>query len=259
LVFFIISILVEFYQKKLINSNIFKDFLEKIKILCYFKDMATLFVVATPIGNLEDITLRALRILKEVDLIACEDTRVTKKLLQHYQIDKPTISYHQHSQVGKIDFLIYKLKEGKNIAVVSDAGTPGISDPGGLLVKAAYDQGIAVESVPGASALATALSISGLATDNFIFLGFLPHKKGRETLIKEIVAAKRLVVFYESVHRIEKTLNQLYEFGLNRQVVLCRELTKKFETVYRGEIKEVIKKLEADQTKGEFVVIIDAK
>jgi len=218
--------------------------------------MGTLFVVATPIGNLEDITLRALRILKEVDLIACEDTRVTKKLLDHYQIDRPTISYHQHSQVGKIDFLVYKLKEGKNIALVSDAGTPGISDPGGLLVKAVSEQGIKVETIPGPSALTAALSICGLATDNFIFLGFLPHKKGRETLIKEIVAAKKLVVFYESVHRIDKTLNQLYEFGLNRPMVMGRELTKKFETIYRGTAKEILQQLDISQLKGEFVVIV---
>ncbi|MFA5022140.1 MAG: 16S rRNA (cytidine(1402)-2'-O)-methyltransferase [Patescibacteria group bacterium] len=221
--------------------------------------MAKLFVVATPIGNLEDITLRALRILKEVDLIACEDTRVTKKILDHYRINKPTISYHQHSQVGKIDFLIYKIKEGKNIALVSDAGTPGISDPGGLLVKAAFDQGVMVESVPGPSALAAALSVAGLPLDRFFFLGFLPHKKGRETLLKEIVSLKYPAVFYESVHRIEKTLGQLYEFGLNREVVLCRELTKKFETVYRGSVKEVLAKLTADMVKGEFVVIVSGK
>src|SRR3989338_3524264 len=189
-----------------------------------------LYLVSTPIGNLEDITLRALRILKEVDLIACEDTRVTKKLLDHYQIKTPTVSYHQHSQVGKINFLISQLKFGKNVALVSDAGTPGISDPGGLLVKAAVEQGVKVEAIPGPSALTYALSASGLSTDRFLFLGFLPHKKGRETLIKEIIASKQTIVFYESVHRILKTLEQLKKFGLNREIVVARELTKKFET-----------------------------
>src|SRR3989344_4717993 len=143
--------------------------------------MGTLFVVGTPIGNLKDISLRAIEVLKSVDLIACEDTRVTKRLLDEYNVTTQTISYHQHSQVGKIDFIISKLKAGKSVALVSDAGTPGISDPGGLLVRAAYEQEIKVESVPGASALTAALSISGLPTDRFLFLGFLPHKKGRET------------------------------------------------------------------------------
>jgi len=221
--------------------------------------MATLYIVATPIGNLEDITLRALRILKEADLIACEDTRVTKKLLDHYEIQKPLISYHQHSKVEKIDFLVYKVKEGKNVAVVSDAGTPGISDPGGLLVKAAAAAGIKVEVIPGASALAAAVSLSGLAMDKFIFLGFLPHKKGRETLIKEIISAKYPVVFYESVHRIQKALEQLYEFGLDREIVVCRELTKMFETVYRGSVKAVLNQLSDKEVKGEFVVIISQR
>lgn len=218
--------------------------------------MGTLFVVATPIGNLEDITLRALRILKEVDLIACEDTRLTKRLLDHYQITTPTISYHQHSEVGKIDFLISKLKEGKNLALVSDAGTPGISDPGGLLVQAATREGIKVEPIPGPSAVISALSISGLPTDRFLFLGFLPHKKGRETLVKEIIDSKYPVVFYESVHRIIKALEQLQAANLNREVVVCRELTKKFETVYRGKVSQALEKLQADEVKGEFVVII---
>lgn len=218
--------------------------------------MSTLYVVATPIGNLEDITLRALRIFKEVDLIACEDTRLTKRLLDHYQIKTPTISYHQHSRLGKIDFLISELRKGKNIALVTDAGTPGISDPGGLLVKAAVESGIKIESVPGPSALTVALSVSGLPTDRFLFLGFLPHKKGRETLIKEIVASKQTVIFYESVHRIIKTLEQLKKAGLKREVVLARELTKKFETVYRGQVDKVLAELQKDKVKGEFVVII---
>ncbi|MFA6254428.1 MAG: 16S rRNA (cytidine(1402)-2'-O)-methyltransferase [Patescibacteria group bacterium] len=221
--------------------------------------MSTLYVVATPIGNLEDITLRAMRVLKEVDLIACEDTRLTKRLLDHYQITTPTISYHQHSQVGKIDFLISKLKEGKNLALVSDAGTPGISDPGGLLVQAANREGIKVETIPGPSAVVAALSVSGLPTDRFLFLGFLPHKKGRETLVKEIVESKYTIVFYESVHRIIKALEQLQAANLNREVVVCRELTKKFETVYRGKVNEVLEKLKPEAVKGEFVVIVSNK
>ncbi len=217
--------------------------------------MGTLYVVATPIGNLKDISLRAIETLKTVDVIACEDTRTTKRLLDEYQIITPTISYHQHSTVGKIDFLIDQLKVGKNIALVSDAGTPGISDPGGLLVKAAHEQGIKVESVPGASALIAALSISGLATDRFLFLGFMPHKKGRETLMKQIVASETLVVFYESVHRIGKTLEQLKKFGLNRELVIARELTKKFETLYRGTVDQIAERL-TNETKGEFVVMV---
>lgn len=218
--------------------------------------MSTLYVVATPIGNLEDISFRAIRILKEVSLIACEDTRVTRNLLNYYQILKPTVSYHQHSNSGKIDFLIEKLKRGESIALVSDAGTPGISDPGGLLVKAAVIEGINVEAIPGPSAVISALSVSGLPTDRFLFLGFLPHKKGRETLIREIIEAKQTVIFYESVHRIHKVLEQLNHAGLNREVVLCRELTKKFETIYRGSVSKIINELTDEQTKGEFVVIV---
>ncbi|MDD2807553.1 MAG: 16S rRNA (cytidine(1402)-2'-O)-methyltransferase [Patescibacteria group bacterium] len=218
--------------------------------------MGTLYVVATPIGNLEDISYRAVRILGSVNLIACEDTRVTKRLLDNYQITTPTVSYHQHSASGKIDFLISKLKSGQAVALVSDAGTPGISDPGGLLVRAAVIEGIKVETVPGPSAVVAALAISGLPTDRFLFLGFLPHKKGRETLIKEMVASKQAVVFYESVHRIAKALEQLQTAGLKREMLVCRELTKKFESVYRGLPEEILKQLTPENTKGEFVVII---
>ena len=220
--------------------------------------MGTLFVVGTPIGNLKDISLRAIEVLKSVDLIACEDTRVTKRLLDEYNVTTQTISYHQHSQVGKIDFIISKLKAGKSVALVSDAGTPGISDPGGLLVRAAYEQEIKVESVPGASALTAALSISGLPTDRFLFLGFLPHKKGRETMLKKTLDSEVLTVFYESVHRIEKALTQLQELGLDREIVVARELTKKFETLYRGKPGEILEKLK-NETKGEFVVMISPR
>lgn len=218
--------------------------------------MGTLYVVGTPIGNLEDITVRALRILKEVQLIACEDTRITKRLLDRYGITTPTVSYHQHSTVGKIDFLIEALKGGKNIALVSDAGTPGIADPGGMLVSAAHSENIRVEAIPGPSALTAALSISGMPTERFTFLGFLPHKKGRETLMRMIGESAHPVIFYESVHRIRKALEQLVAAGVEREIIVARELTKQFETLYQGSPGEVIEKLTEEQTKGEFVVIV---
>lgn len=220
--------------------------------------MSTLFVVATPIGNLKDVTFRAIEILKSVDLIACEDTRITKRLLERYQINTQTISYHQHSKIGKIDFLISKLKEGQDIALVTDAGTPGISDPGGLLVQAATDKGVKVEVIPGPSAVTAALSISGLLTDRFLFLGFLPHKKGRQTLLKEIIDSKQTVVLYESVHRILKLLKEFIDLKLEREIIVLRELTKKFETIYRGKPDEILKQLEG-KVKGEFIVVVSAK
>ncbi|MAF13416.1 MAG: 16S rRNA (cytidine(1402)-2'-O)-methyltransferase [Parcubacteria group bacterium] len=219
----------------------------------------TLFVVATPIGNLEDITLRALRVLKEVDVIACEDTRVTQRLVKNYKIETQLVSYHQHSERGKIEFLIDKLKQGKDVALVSDAGTPGISDPGRLMVMAAAEEGIKVEAVAGPSAVAAALSVSGLPTDRFLFLGFLPHKKKRSTMLKEIVDAKQTVVFYESVHRILKLLEEFKDLELEREIVVIRELTKKFEASYRGLPTEVYRQLINDKVKGEFVVIVASK
>ncbi len=219
--------------------------------------MSTLYVVGTPIGNLGDITVRALEILKSVSLIACEDTRVTKRLLGHYEIATPVISYHQHSGATKVDTIIKKLQQGDSVAVVSDAGTPGIADPGGMLVQAAHEAGIKVESVPGPSAIAAALSISGMATDRFLFLGFLPHKKGRQTFIAEVMASEHPVIMYESVHRIQKLLEQFVEAGLQRQIIVCRELTKKFESLYRGTPQELLEKIPESEIKGEFVVIVD--
>ncbi|OGY42319.1 MAG: 16S rRNA (cytidine(1402)-2'-O)-methyltransferase [Candidatus Buchananbacteria bacterium RBG_13_36_9] len=215
-------------------------------------------MVATPIGNLEDITLRGLRILKEVDFILCEDTRVTKILLDKYEIKTPTISYFQHSGLAKVKQIIDLLKQGKNLALVSDAGTPGISDPGNKLIELVLADlpNIKIEPIPGANAAISALSISGLPTDKFVFYGFLPHKKGKETILKEIINNKFTSVFYESTHRILKTLNKLKDLGLDKHVVVCRELTKKFETVYRGSISEVLTELEKGITKGEFVVVI---
>jgi len=217
-----------------------------------------LYIVATPIGNLEDISLRALRILKEVDLILCEDTRVTRVLLEKCEIKTPTLSYFQHSKVGKVNKIIDLLKQGNDLALVSDAGTPGISDPGNKLIQSVLQElpEIKIEPIPGPSAVISALSISGLPTDKFIFYGFLPHKKGKEKILKEIMNNKFTSVFYESTHRILKTLTKLQDLGLKKQIVVCRELTKKFETIYRGDIEQVLNQLNKDTTKGEFVVVI---
>lgn len=224
--------------------------------------MSTLYIVATPIGNLEDCSKRALRILSEVDLILCEDTRVTKKLLDHYQIKTPTLSYHQHSKLKKVDYILDLLKQNKNLALVSDAGTPGISDPGNKLISAIIaSPGLVVRIVPlpGPSAVTAAASISGFPLDKFIFMGFPPTKKKRKKFFEEIVKTKYPIIFYESPYRIIKTLKELSSFIENREIVVCRELTKKFETIYRGKIGEVVKKVEKDKIKGEFVVVVEGK
>lgn len=225
--------------------------------------MGTLFVVATPIGNLEDITLRALRVLKEADVIVCEDTRHTLKLLNHFEIKKQLISYHQHSKVQKIDQLIELLRSGKKLALVSDAGTPALSDPGGILVEKvleALGSEVSIVPIPGASALDAIISVAGIPTDKFIFLGFLPHKKGRNALFTMIGESERTIIFYESPHRIIKTLTSLSEvLDDSRRIVVGRELTKKFETIYRGSIEEVSQALQDDTIKGEFVVIVEGK
>jgi len=228
--------------------------------------MADLFIVATPIGNLEDISLRAIRILKEVDIILCEDTRVTRKLLSRYDIATRVLSYHQHSQLKKVNYIADLLEKGKNLALVSDSGTPGISDPGNKLIEFLVKENIDVViiPIPGCSALVSAASISGFPMDRFTFLGFPPHKKKRnkffEELLRQLVDLKHPVIFYESPHRIIKTLeeisNKSQELNLNLQVIVCRELTKKFETIYRGTINEVIKKIKDDKIKGEFTIII---
>lgn len=224
--------------------------------------MANLFIIATPIGNLEDISLRALRTLKEVDIILCEDTRVTRKLLSRYDIKTPVLSYHQHSSLKKANYIVDLLKEGKDLALVSDSGTPGISDPGNKLIDFLVKKNInlTIIPIPGCSALITAASISGFPMDKFSFLGFPPHKRKRNKFFEELLKIEHPVVFYESPHRIIKTLeeisNKSQEFNLNPQVVVCRELTKKFETIYRGTIDEVIQKIKDDKIKGEFTVII---
>jgi len=234
--------------------------------------MGTLYIVATPIGNLEDITLRALRILKEVDLIACEDTRHTKILLDRYQIKKPTISYHQHTKLTKLDYLIKLLAEGKNIALVTDAGTPGISDPAGMLVSRVEEfnkalvtnrqSPIAISPIPGSSALTAALSVCGFPTDKVLFLGFLPKKKGRQSLLNKLnnLITKELknftIVLYESPYRLLKTLNDLRTTFGDCQIVVCRELTKKFEEIKRGKISEMIEYYSKKEPKGEFTIIV---
>lgn len=225
--------------------------------------MTTLFIVATPIGNLEDITLRALRVLKEVDLVLCEDTRVTKKLLSHYDITVPTESYHSQSSLHKTEKVITMLREGKNLALVSDSGTPTISDPGNKLVatvREALEDEVAIVPIPGPSAVTAALSVAGLPSATFTFLGFLPHKKGRETLFAEIASSERVMVFYESPHRIEKTLTSLTEhLGEDRRVVVAREMTKVFEEVVSGLPHEVQTYFQdnTDKVKGEFVVMVE--
>ena len=221
-----------------------------------------LYIVATPIGNLKDITLRAIEVLKSVDFIACEDTRTSKKLLDAYDVVTKLVSYHQHSDQGKIDFILGELTAGKNIAVITDAGTPGISDPGNQLVAEVVEKTrgeIEIISIPGPAAVIAALAVSGFPTDKFIFLGFMPHKKGRQTFLRSIAEEKLTAVFYDSTHRVEKTLEQLTEALGTRKIVVCRELTKKFETVYRGTASEVLKKLQQDKVKGEFVLVVSGK
>lgn len=222
--------------------------------------MATLYIVATPIGNLEDITIRALRALKEASVIFCEDTRTTRVLLSKYDIHTPTESFHAQSPLSKIGHIKDILDSGRDVALVSDAGTPGISDPGMLLVSEIRKQSpeTIVASVPGASALTAAVSIAGLPLHEFVFLGFLPHKKGRQTLFEEMKAAERPYVFYESPHRIEKTLEALA--GSGKRVTILRELTKIHESYVSGTAEEVLESFRRDpQTlRGEFVVIVSS-
>ena len=224
-------------------------------------EQGTLSVVATPIGNLADITLRALDALRIADLIACEDTRVTSKLLARYSIEKPLVIFHARSGSGATERILRALGEGGHVALVTDAGTPGISDPGVALVRAVRDRlpGTRIEALPGASALAAALSIAGVPTESFLYLGFLPHKKGRQTLFKEIAESERTVAFYESPHRIEKTLASLADIlPEERRVSVLRELTKIFESVVEGSPMDLGAHFTAhpDQVRGEFVVLV---
>ena len=215
-----------------------------------------LYIVATPIGNLEDITLRALRVLKEVDLIAAEDTRQTLKLLNHYEINKPLISYHRHNEETKSEILIEKLSNGENIALVSDAGTPGICDPGEEVIKKAIEDNIEVIPIPGACAMINALIVSGISTKEFEFLGFLPlNKKLRRQKLKEIENSSKTIIIYEAPHKMKTTLGDLKEILKDRKIVLARELTKIHEEFIRKSIDELLS--EIDTIKGEMILIIE--
>jgi len=237
--------------------------------------MAKLSIVATPIGNIQDITLRALEVLKDSDIILCEDTRSTRNLLDRHGIKSHTLSYHQHSDKRKIDYILSLLKEGKHLSLVSEAGTPGVSDPGGKLIHQAREvlgEQVKIEAIPGPSAVTAALSISGMSADKFSFLGFSPHKKGRKKFIYEIFDYDHTVVVYESKHRILKFLEEMIrakntwkkemEQEIRVDTVICRELTKLHETIYKGELEEIYQEiLEKGEgaKKGEFVVIMKIK
>ncbi len=216
----------------------------------------TLYVVSTPIGNLKDITRRALEILSEVDLIAAEDTRHTGILLKHHHLKTAMVSYHEHNEQSRSRELLASLQAGKDIALVSDAGTPAISDPGYRIVHLAAHHGIPVVPIPGPSALLAALVSSGLPTDRFLFEGFLPRKKGRQTRLKSLADFEGTVVIYESAQRVERTLNDIAAHFGNRRVALCRELTKKFETVLRGSVQELLEAMGERPLKGECVLVI---
>lgn len=227
-------------------------------------DIGTLYIVATPIGNMEDITIRALRILKEVDYILCEDTRTTQNLLNKYEIKTKTMSYHAHSTDGKESTIINLIKGGKNLALVSDAGTPCISDPGVMLVsnlRKEFGLDAKVSPIPGPSALISALSASGISSAEFTFLGFLPHKKGRVKIFNEIKESDKVIVFYESTHRILKTLSSLDTYLPKSQIMIAREITKQFEEFVKGTPGELLNYLNNNKVKqkGEFVVIVSNK
>ena len=219
-----------------------------------------LYIVPTPIGNLKDITLRALEVLQAVDVILAEDTRNTARLLQHYQINKPLSPYHQHNEHKIVQHLVEQLAAGKTMAVVTDAGTPGISDPAFLLVRACAKAGIKVETLPGATAFIPALINSGLPANRFVFEGFLPLKKGRHTLLKTLAEEERTIIFYESPLRLLKTLEELIQyFGADRQCCVSRELTKLFEENQRGTLQEVLEHFKTKTVKGEIVLVLQGK
>lgn len=215
-----------------------------------------LFIVATPIGNLQDITLRALDTLRSVDFIACEDTRSTGFLLQKFEIKKEMISLNAQNESSKVEHILRRIQNGDSCALTSDAGTPLISDPGTRLVAAAIKNNIAIESIPGATACITALTLSGFPSDSFLFEGFLPQKKGRQKKLKALSEFESTIVFYESPHRIEKLLTEMNEYFHNRQIAVCRELTKKFEEVWRGTAKETLDSLSKKNIKGEFTIVV---
>ena len=220
--------------------------------------MAKLYVVPTPIGNLEDITLRAINVLKEVDFILAEDTRTTSHLLRHLGIEKPMHSHHKFNEHATVARVAESIASGRNVALVSDAGTPGISDPGFLLVRKCVEEGIDVETLPGATALIPAVVQSGFPCDKFAFEGFLPQKKGRMKRIQELAEEERTLVFYESPYRVVKCLEQFAEvMGMERRVAVVREITKKFEETVRGTLEEVIAHFKEHEPKGEFVIVVE--
>lgn len=220
----------------------------------------SLFIVPTPIGNLGDITLRSLEILKSVDVILAEDTRTSGILLKHYGITKPLQSFHNFNEHKIVSGLIERLKKGETMALISDAGTPGISDPGFLIARACIQAGLKIESPPGATALVPALVKSGLPSDRFVFEGFLPLKKGRQTLLKQLATEERTMIFYESPYRLVKTLQQFTEyFGSERQASVSRELTKMFEETVNGTLEEILKHFQLKEVKGEIVLIVAGK
>ena len=219
-----------------------------------------LYLCATPIGNLEDITFRVLRTLKEVDLIAAEDTRNSIKLLNHFDIHTPMTSYHEYNKIEKAEVLIRKMQEGTNIALITDAGTPGISDPGEDLVRMCYEAGIEVTSLPGPAACITALTLSGLATRRFAFEAFLPSdKKERQAVLAELVNETRTIILYEAPHRLTKTLKELLDTLGNRRMTLCRELTKKHEKAFASTIEDILKFYETQEPKGECVLVLEGR
>ncbi|MCH1557976.1 MAG: 16S rRNA (cytidine(1402)-2'-O)-methyltransferase [Flavobacteriaceae bacterium] len=220
--------------------------------------MAKIYIVPTPIGNLDDITLRAINVLKDVDLILCEDTRRSKKLLVHYEIETPLRSHHKFNEHQEVDIIIEKIKSGTKVALISDAGTPGISDPGYLIVRTCIQNNIEIDCLPGPTAFVPALINSGIPSDKFIFEGFLPLKKGRKTRLEILSREERTIIFYESPHKILKTLNDfLIHFGSNRKVSISRELTKIYEETIRGTIHSVLESLTEKSIKGEIVVIVE--
>lgn len=219
----------------------------------------TLYIVSTPIGNLEDLTIRAVKVLSGVDLIAAEDTRKSKILLSHYNISKPLISYFSYNERERIPMLINELKSGKSIAIVSEAGTPGISDPALGIIRNAISENLPVISIPGPTAFIPALIASGLPCDEFVFAGFLPQKKGRRSSLERLSREHRTVILYESPHRLLKTLNEIMDLFGNRKVCIAREITKKFEEFIRGNVKDVMEHFSKHRIRGEFVIIIGAK
>lgn len=219
-----------------------------------------LYLCATPIGNLQDMTPRVVETLRSADLIAAEDTRNSIKLLNHFEISTPMTSYHEFNKVEKAEYLVGQLQEGKNIALITDAGTPAISDPGEVLVRMCHENGIIVTSLPGACALITALTLSGLNTRRFCFEGFLPpDKKEKREVLGDLINESRTIILYEAPHRLVRTLNDLFETLGEREITLCRELTKKFETIWRGTLSEALQKYETEEPRGEYVMVLSGK